>query len=505
MTPSPEDRLVAFGAAERPTEGVNVIVPVYGGATFVRRCLASLLSHTPSPHRIVLIDDASPDAETQDLLDETTQAWRSRTSLVRNERNLGFVQSVNLGFALDPSRDVVVLNSDTEVAAGWLDGLIRCAYSAEEIGTCSPLTSSGTVFAVPVAGSKNPLPEGWTVEDVARAVRRLSRRTYPRFITSNGFCMYVKRRYLEDVGYFDAEAFGRGYGEENDLCLRGVERGWTHAIDDATFVFHAGSMSFSDEKESLAARHREILDARYPYYTERIRAWMDADPLDELRGRLAAAMKSGARPEDGRLRLFFLIHDGRGGVYHTNLDLVRALAPRHDVFVLVSNRRRLRLERHLPGGRIEERHFELQTSVELVDLAHGEYLAVLEGILDEVRPDVVHVRHLLAHVPRALDRFKARGIPIVLSFHDHYTICPTLPFDRQPRPLLRRGLQRRRSRLQFGADLVPDSAATERSLSSVVARGNGPTSLRRRRVRHDEPGYPRASRTVLSDAPRSAL
>ena len=38
--------------------------------------------------------------------------------------------------------------------------------------------------------------------------------------TTVGFCLYVRRAALDQIGGFDAEAFGRGYGEENDFCMR---------------------------------------------------------------------------------------------------------------------------------------------------------------------------------------------------------------------------------------------------------------------------------------------
>ena len=45
-------------------------------------------------------------------------------------------------------------------------------------------------------------------------------------------------------GQFDDETFGLGYGEENDFCLRAVERGWRHLLACDTYVFHEGNVSF---------------------------------------------------------------------------------------------------------------------------------------------------------------------------------------------------------------------------------------------------------------------
>ena len=74
-----------------------------------------------------------------------------RVTLLRNERNLGFVQSVNRGMVLHPDRDVVLLNSDTEVANDWLDRLSAAAHSARDIATATPFSNSAGYCGFPRA------------------------------------------------------------------------------------------------------------------------------------------------------------------------------------------------------------------------------------------------------------------------------------------------------------------------------------------------------------------
>src|SRR5690606_27338712 len=102
----------------------------------------------------------------------------------------------------------------------------------------------------------NPLPEGVTEEEFAVAFRRRSDALYPSVPTGNGFCMYIRRTALKDVGLLDAEAFPRGYGEENDFCMRALRSGWRNIIDDRTYVFHERNKSFGSEKESLIKQGR---------------------------------------------------------------------------------------------------------------------------------------------------------------------------------------------------------------------------------------------------------
>ena len=71
--------------------------------------------------------------------------------------------------------------------------------------------------------------------------------------------MYIRRAALTEVGYFDAERFGLGYGEENDFCLRATALGWHHHIACDTFVYHTGSVSFGAKAQMMSKRAVERL------------------------------------------------------------------------------------------------------------------------------------------------------------------------------------------------------------------------------------------------------
>jgi GT2 family glycosyltransferase len=58
--------------------------------------------------------------------------------------------------------------------------------------------------------------------------------------------MYIRRECLERVGAFDADRFGRGYGEENDFCMRAAKADWRSVLAADVFVFHQGAVSFSE-------------------------------------------------------------------------------------------------------------------------------------------------------------------------------------------------------------------------------------------------------------------
>ena len=138
---------------------VTVVVPVFEGLDEVAGCLDSVVRHAGSSRvamELLVIDDASPNPAMGPFLD----AWAGGVSagsdgsagsvpvtVVHHGENLGFVRSVNEGFAR-AAGDVVILNADTVVTAGWLDRLADAAGGVD-VATVTPLTCFGSICTLP--------------------------------------------------------------------------------------------------------------------------------------------------------------------------------------------------------------------------------------------------------------------------------------------------------------------------------------------------------------------
>lgn len=268
---------------------VRVIIPVFLGCRETLRCLFSVLSSACGvSHDVVVIDDASPDAELSSWLGRLADAGLFR--LIRHRENLGFPASVNEVAALDPCRDIVVLNGDTEVYDGWLDRLRGAALADDDIGTATPLTNSGsycTYSHLHAKGNAVPSVEYAGLDALAAVVNAGVRVVIP---TAVGFCMYVKARCFEEAGGFDVAAFGRGYGEEDDFCFRARALGWRHVAACDVFVRHTGVVSSSSEREGHIRRATEILAARHPSFSAIVGDHLERDPLRIARFRLDGAV-----------------------------------------------------------------------------------------------------------------------------------------------------------------------------------------------------------------------
>jgi GT2 family glycosyltransferase len=274
---------------------VDVVVPVYGGLHHVRGCLGSVTATLRSADHLVVVDDGSEPATAAALRDLTARSLgRHRTTLLTNDANLGFLRTANRGMQAGGHDWVVVLNSDTLVTPGWLDGLHAALTSAPDVGLTSPVSNHANLTRIAV-------PAGTDVLDLAATVRRVSPRSYPEIGIGSGFCLASRRALLEELGYFD-EVFGRGYFEESDLSLRAAAAGWRTVADDTTYVHHHGWASFGPaERTRLMAHNAEVFAARWgdahDRWQRRVRR---ARPFGELERRVHAALVGHAQPHPRR-------------------------------------------------------------------------------------------------------------------------------------------------------------------------------------------------------------
>jgi GT2 family glycosyltransferase len=98
--------------------GIDIILPIYNAFDDLVRCVDSVLRNTDGDYRLLLINDASPDVRIAPFVAQVAER-NSHVSVSTNDRNLGFIGTVNRGFA-ETRGDVFLINSDTIVTRGML-------------------------------------------------------------------------------------------------------------------------------------------------------------------------------------------------------------------------------------------------------------------------------------------------------------------------------------------------------------------------------------------------
>lgn len=412
---------------------VDVIVPVFGAAEDLERCLASVVATTDlARHRLMLVIDGPQEARVEQIV----RAFPDAT-VFRNEQRMGFVRSVNRGMR-ESTRDVVLLNSDAIVTPRWLEKMIDAATSSEKVGTVTPFSNNATLCSVPQPFEENLLPSGFDVNAFAALIERVSVREYPRIPTGVGFCMFIRRALLDEIGLFDEKNFGHGYGEENDLCLRATKRGWEHVIDDATFVYHAGKRSFRAEAKEHQRHGAGALQRLHPEYLTIIARFMKDDPVASARKRITQ------RPES-TVRIAHLVHGwppfARGGSEMYAQWLVKEQLRDREVSVYarladLEREKGEAVELRDDGARVRlvTNNFLQRDPFSRNALRDHDLERDFAKFLREQRPSLLHVHHLAGHTFSLVRVARKLGIPIVHSLHDWWSLCARVNlFDKDGR------------------------------------------------------------------------
>lgn len=267
----------------RAPERSTVVVPVYNALDEARDCLRSILNHTDlTRDRLLVIDDGSPDPEAAPMLAEFEGL--PGVTVLKNDPNIGYTRTINRGIQEAGGDDVVLLNSDTIVTPKWLEGLRAAAYSRPKVATVTAMSDNAGAFSFPEFDRYCPKPAHLSHAEYALLLTQAASGCVPPEVpTGSGFCMYIRRALLDVCGLFDAEAFPRGYGEENDFCMRALKAGWVNLISPWSFVYHARTASFKNEKEKLVKAGVDVVTRRYPDYAELVKAAFAGPEMKKLR------------------------------------------------------------------------------------------------------------------------------------------------------------------------------------------------------------------------------
>jgi GT2 family glycosyltransferase/glycosyltransferase involved in cell wall biosynthesis len=397
------------GALKAPRAGITIVVPVYRGLADTQACLESVLrSRSEAQLHIVVIDDASPEPEIGAYL-RRLAGREGRVELIENATNLGFVASVNRGMQQHPDDDVILLNSDTEVGGDWIDRLREAAYRERSVATVTPFSNAATICSYPRFCVEGPMPADMSTAALDRYFAAENAGRLIEVPTAVGFCMFIRRDCLDEVGLFDADRFGRGYGEENDFCMRARATGWRHVLALDTFVRHSGGVSFGAEKPRRVSEAQDLLAALHPDYAPAVARHVEEDPAQPARLKVdLARVRAGGLPA-----VLFVSHVGGGGTERHLRELAAALDGRANVFLLrpadggetmlewLRDGEGFRLAFRLPGG-----NEALLQALRALGVAH------------------VHFHHTRGHASAVCDLPASLGVSHDFTAHDFFSVCP---------------------------------------------------------------------------------
>ena len=232
---------------------LDIIICVHNAYEETKACIESVLyQNIEYINKIILVDDYSQ-TETKELLRDYNKKY-DKIFLLETKEQQGYTKSANLGLKNSTSEVKTLLNSDTLVPSNWAVKIKNFFQEHKEIAIMGPFSNAASYQSLPnIKGTSsqtavNDLPQDVTVEIMNKYLEEINHEEKFIYVPLvHGFCFSVTQECLNTIGYFDEESFPRGYGEENDFCVRAVDAGFGLGIDLRTYVYHEKSKSYQSE------------------------------------------------------------------------------------------------------------------------------------------------------------------------------------------------------------------------------------------------------------------
>lgn len=245
-----------------------VVILNWNTERYLRAFLPALLASCPRDAEVIVADSGSTDGSLEYL---TREFPKLRTIALGD--NYGFTGGYNRALAQIEAEYYLLINSDVEVAAGWLEPLVEYMDTHPECGVCAPKLhgllesadgrferSSRFEYAGAAGGRLDrfgyPFCRGRVLQRVEEDEGQYDKTSGLLWVS--GACMLTRSSLWHELGGFDDRFFA--HMEEIDYCWRAQLSGWTVAVVPESVVWHLGGGTLAPKSPwKLELNHRNNL------------------------------------------------------------------------------------------------------------------------------------------------------------------------------------------------------------------------------------------------------
>jgi hypothetical protein len=120
------------------TISISIIIVNYNGKHYLINCLKSVIAQCDQRTEVIVVDNASKDGSV-----ECINAMFPTVRLIENKTNKGFAGGNNDGVREARGSLVILLNNDTVVRPGWLEGLRTVMNNPDVVSASSLIITEG--------------------------------------------------------------------------------------------------------------------------------------------------------------------------------------------------------------------------------------------------------------------------------------------------------------------------------------------------------------------------
>ena len=242
----------------------KIVILNWNGADHLRRFLPSVVAAAPHGVEVIVADNGSTDGSVALLGREFPTV-----SLLRMDRNYGFAGGYDRALERIEADYYILLNSDVETPAGWLEPLLECLDRNPDVAVVSPkLISCLERTKFEYAGASGgfidflgyPFCRGRILRTVEEDAGQYDDERDVFWVSGAAFC--CRADLFHALGGFDADFFA--HMEEIDLCWRMQLAGYRVRVVPESRVYHLGGGTLTtDSPTKVFYNHRNNLAMLY--------------------------------------------------------------------------------------------------------------------------------------------------------------------------------------------------------------------------------------------------
>ena len=229
------------------TPKVAIVILNWNGLKYLREFLPSVMASTWPNLDIVVGDNGSTDGSVN-FLQESFPSVR----IIQNDKNYGFTGGYNRVLENVDADYFILLNSDVEVPAGWIEPVIELMESDPLIAAAAPkIRAFAQKDHFEHAGAAGgfidkygyPFCRGRMFYEIEQDKDQYQ--LSDEVFWATGAAMFVKKQYWVVAGGFDERFFA--HMEEIDLCWRLKNMGYKVMYCAQSEVYHVGGGTLNTE------------------------------------------------------------------------------------------------------------------------------------------------------------------------------------------------------------------------------------------------------------------
>ena len=240
-----------------PRLKVAIIIVSHNTRDLLIDCVSSVIESTQGESiEIVVVDNASEDGSY-----EAVCRYYPRVKAISNTVNIGFGAACNQAIRATIAPFILLLNSDARLTSQAFSALCDCMQFNARCGAAScRVVSAGGAEMVSARNFLMPFNQAFELTGFSYVSRwRYLRRTSRLRLSKNlvdcsvdwveGACLILRRAALDQVGLFDERFFM--YSEDEDLCARLKQHGWSVCFSAGGTAIHHGRASTTQNRVEM--------------------------------------------------------------------------------------------------------------------------------------------------------------------------------------------------------------------------------------------------------------